>query len=256
MISEPVGNNRPRLIITIGRPNGALTCIQVNGKLADSLRGNRLHSITKLWRPIRTVTQSQVVDESASQLGTEKSSLVEKFTRQAHNYRNMGQPTSSAIIVFYKYSFVASRCNSIMSMSVSSISSTLVAERATTTASSGFTSHHHRVQQSIQQLISIAVSSGSTVTSTTSSSSMPSKGMNDLTTTSNPRYKFALLQRIIIIHHSSNTSIRKHHLLQEQYQRLLQQNDTGHAAISVNGKRSVFAFHNITAGRGEYIAVY
>ena len=65
-MADSVGDNRPRLIITMARPN------LVVGELADSVGGNRPRVIITTTRPIRTVTCSQVVGESVFEPGTEK----------------------------------------------------------------------------------------------------------------------------------------------------------------------------------------
>ena len=76
-MTDSVGDNRLHLIITIRRPK------LVVGELADSVSGNRPRLIITTRGSIRAVTRSQIVGESASQPGTEKSSLANIYTGQA-----------------------------------------------------------------------------------------------------------------------------------------------------------------------------
>ena len=53
------------------------------GELTDSVGGIRPRPIITTRISIRAVTRSQVLGQSASQPGTDKSSLADKYTRQA-----------------------------------------------------------------------------------------------------------------------------------------------------------------------------
>ena len=74
--ADSVVDDRPHLILTTGRPNLVVGRIGRLGRWqSPSLNNNDEETIV--------VTCNQVVGESASQLGTEKSSLADKYTRQA-----------------------------------------------------------------------------------------------------------------------------------------------------------------------------
>ena len=95
-----VGNNRPRPIFSMGRYN--TSCNMWPGRRRIGWLGWwHTYSFIMTARPIWTVTRSQVVGESASQLGTEKSYLADKCTGQARHDPNMSLPTSRNIIFIY-----------------------------------------------------------------------------------------------------------------------------------------------------------
>ena len=80
IMADSAGSNRPRPTITMGRPK--TRCDMQTGRWGIG-RLNRPHSILTTRRYVRTLTRSQVVDESASHPGTQKWSLADRYTRQA-----------------------------------------------------------------------------------------------------------------------------------------------------------------------------